>query len=124
MISFLSLNLGVDLSEFTEGNPDFTTERLTKIIKGEFLGVSFSSKIHRGLKYQCNVFLENFRWRFRKNHYSKDFRYIFYSVSHFNAHASQDEAACYGTTEIFFYSVVETRHGMHIHFRDAGRSLC
>lgn len=56
MISFPSLNLGVDLSELTEGNPDFTTERLTKIIKGEFLGVSFSSKIHPRLKSNVTCF--------------------------------------------------------------------
>lgn len=37
IISLILLNLGVDISELTEGNPDFTSERLAKIIKGEFL---------------------------------------------------------------------------------------
>ncbi|XP_075892927.1 periostin, osteoblast specific factor b [Nelusetta ayraudi] len=39
---------GVDLSEFTEGNPDFTTERLTKIIKDGASGRTTTRRILAG----------------------------------------------------------------------------
>lgn len=66
--------------------------------------------------------LNTLRWCFRKNHYSKDYRYVPFQQAHFR----QLETVpfwCQRTNKHFF-SKMETGSSMYIYLRDPGWCLC